>query len=31
MGIGLAWLVAFTVVYRIGWRRGMRRYQAVAG
>ncbi|MGI5237289.1 ABC transporter permease [Dactylosporangium sp. CA-139066] len=29
--VGLGWLVAFALVYRIGWRRGVRRYQAVAG
>lgn len=30
-GTGTAWLVGFAVVYRVAWRRGIRRYQAVAG
>jgi ABC-2 type transport system permease protein len=29
--VGLGWLVAFAVLYRIVWRHGVRRYQAVAG
>ncbi|HEY7225168.1 MAG TPA: ABC-2 family transporter protein [Micromonosporaceae bacterium] len=29
--VGFAWLVVFVVVYRLGWRRGLRRYQAVSG
>jgi ABC-2 type transport system permease protein len=29
--VGLAWLAAFAGFYRIVWRRGIRRYQAVAG
>lgn len=29
--VGCAWLVAFTALYLFGWRRGIRRYQAVAG
>lgn len=30
-GTGLAWTAAFGVLYAIGWRRGVRRFQAVAG
>jgi ABC-2 type transport system permease protein len=29
--VGLAWLAVFSVLYRFGWRRGVRRYQAVSG
>ncbi|GHJ54611.1 ABC transporter permease [Nonomuraea sp. TT08I-71] len=29
--VGLGWLLAFALLYRVGWRRGIRRYQAVAG
>lgn len=29
--VGLAWVGAFTVLYLAAWRRGVRRYQAVAG
>ncbi|MFC7545920.1 ABC transporter permease [Plantactinospora sp. GCM10030261] len=29
--VGLAWLALFGVLYRLTWRRGVRRYQAVAG
>lgn len=29
--VGLGWLVAFGLLYRLGWRYGIRRYQAVAG
>jgi ABC-2 type transport system permease protein len=29
--VGLGWLAVFAVLYRIAWRRGIRRYQAVAG
>jgi ABC-2 type transport system permease protein len=28
---GFAWLVIFAALYRLGWRRGVRRYQAVSG
>jgi ABC-2 type transport system permease protein len=30
-GVGLAWTAAFAVLYVVGWRHGVRRYQAVAG
>ncbi|MGL5864184.1 MAG: ABC transporter permease, partial [Phycicoccus sp.] len=30
-GVGLAWTFAFALLYLLGWRRGVRRYQAVAG
>jgi ABC-2 type transport system permease protein len=29
--VGLAWTAAFALLYLVGWRRGVRRYQAVAG
>ncbi|GLH98098.1 ABC transporter permease [Phytohabitans aurantiacus] len=29
--VGLGWLAVFALLYRITWRRGIRRYQAVAG
>ncbi|MFE9658220.1 ABC transporter permease [Micromonospora sp. NPDC006431] len=29
--VGLGWLAAFAVLYRVIWRHGVRRYQAVAG
>ena len=29
--MGLGWLAGFSLLYRFGWRRGLRRYQAVAG
>jgi ABC-2 type transport system permease protein len=29
--VGLGWLIAFALLYRIAWRHGVRRYQAVAG
>ncbi len=29
--VGMAWVAVFTGLYVIGWRRGVRRYQAVAG
>ena len=29
--VGAAWAAAFAVVYAVGWRRGIRRFQAVAG
>ena len=29
--VGLGWLAGFGLLYRFGWRRGLRRYQAVAG
>lgn len=29
--VGIGWLVAFGLLYLLGWRRGVRRYQAVAG
>jgi len=29
--VGLGWLAVFALLYRIIWRRGIRRYQAVAG
>ncbi|MEU8265217.1 ABC-2 family transporter protein [Micromonospora sp. NPDC048999] len=29
--VGLGWLAVFGLLYRVGWRRGVRRYQAVAG
>jgi ABC-2 type transport system permease protein len=29
--VGLGWLAVFALLYRIGWRHGVRRYQAVAG
>ncbi|WP_238006537.1 ABC-2 family transporter protein [Dactylosporangium sp. AC04546] len=29
--VGLGWLAAFALLYRFAWRRGVRRYQAVAG
>ncbi|MFJ8579553.1 ABC transporter permease [Micromonospora sp. NPDC093277] len=29
--VGLGWLAAFALLYLIGWRYGVRRYQAVAG
>lgn len=29
--VGLAWTAAFAVLYVVGWRRGIRRFQAVAG
>ncbi len=29
--VGLAWLAVFVLLYLVGWRRGVRRYQAVAG
>lgn len=29
--VGVGWTAAFAVVYAFGWRRGVRRYQAVAG
>jgi ABC-2 type transport system permease protein len=29
--VGVAWTLAFALVYVVGWRRGVRRYQAVAG
>ncbi|MEO6713168.1 MAG: ABC-2 family transporter protein, partial [Mycobacteriales bacterium] len=28
---GMGWLAVFAAIYRVGWRRGVRRYQAVAG
>ncbi|RSM74889.1 hypothetical protein DMB66_00680 [Actinoplanes sp. ATCC 53533] len=29
--VGLGWLAVFALLYRLTWRRGVRRYQAVAG
>lgn len=29
--VGTAWVTAFTAAYVVGWRRGIRRFQAVAG
>ncbi|SBT44237.1 ABC transporter permease [Micromonospora narathiwatensis] len=29
--VGLGWLAVFGLLYRVAWRRGVRRYQAVAG
>lgn len=31
LAAGLVWLVLFGALYRLGWRHGVRRYQAVAG
>jgi ABC-2 type transport system permease protein len=30
-GVGLAWATAFGALYVVAWRRGIRRFQAVAG
>lgn len=30
-GVGMAWTAGFAGLYVVGWRRGVRRYQAVAG
>jgi ABC-2 type transport system permease protein len=30
-GVGLGWAALFAVLYVVGWRHGVRRYQAVAG
>ncbi|MEX0698898.1 MAG: ABC-2 family transporter protein, partial [Acidimicrobiia bacterium] len=29
--VASAWIVAFGLLYRLGWRIGLRRYQAVGG
>jgi ABC-2 type transport system permease protein len=30
-GVAALWIVVFALLYRLGWRLGVRRYQAVGG